>query len=700
MNFQHDEEVSFPAENDFRYDEADVKNIKDENIMWNILPSYDMYTSSVGKPLHEGPIPPDYDASSSITSPHMSDYGSSSLSFRQSNSNTNNSSTDNNNNANITIYEGVQSWKSSILDNIHYLRNMTDSDNFFSRNIKIDIHLTKDIGKVGEVPTPVNANQVEYQNGDLVNGYILINNTTKEPIDFTFFYVVFEGIFMINQNGQSKTKRVKKFIEMFDFAGSYNSLHINRLVTEYDGPFNWGPNACPFVPDKVDNTYGVMPGRKIPPDKTIKRFFSFKIPNNLLDIECDDNSYNHLQLPPTMGDKHIKDFSFNNTIIDYSVLARFIGKDALYNFNTNKGLDTKVVNDEGDEYVIFKDAKQSVRVVPFSFPPITSHPIIHYNNFIDVIDQKINMGEKIKQASHQKSNNDLSALIASFEDQLNPDKNVKLKQLYQRSRDNKQQPKPQTYNIDYLLKEKKIFNPKRYPLVVSTPKTTYRIPYKPPVTHNRVQKKLNGNIEIPITLMFSNKPVAIKRIRCEVIALTLESRNSSIPFEFNQDMLFSNKNVKIKDFYRDNDNFTTLIKQPCEAKLTQLKNLSKDIDISSCQIPKDLIDLLKVLSSIHEKYNSFKVNTWSLSQNNQILKQANELSIINDNNCCNFTLNLDLHDLSHITIDKNNPPPIALVPCFQSCYMCRFYYVRILITFANDEIIAFKVPLSIDNLSD
>ena len=40
----------------------------------------------------------------------------------------------------------------------------------------------------------------------------------------------------------------------------------------------------------------------IQPGVTYKRYFNFKIPNNLLDSECNDHGLSkHVDLPPTLG---------------------------------------------------------------------------------------------------------------------------------------------------------------------------------------------------------------------------------------------------------------------------------------------------------------------------------------------------------------------------------------------------------------
>ena len=63
-------------------------------------------------------------------------------------------------------------------------------------------------------PEFINPYVYEYQQGDVISGYIVIENASSKPIPFDMFVVLFEGVFMITNSDHGKSAipvKIKKF---------------------------------------------------------------------------------------------------------------------------------------------------------------------------------------------------------------------------------------------------------------------------------------------------------------------------------------------------------------------------------------------------------------------------------------------------------------------------------------------------------
>ena len=93
-----------------------------------------------------------------------------------------------------------------------------------------------------------------------------------------------------------------------------------------------------------------LKGKDYIPWDNLQTVFTFRIPNNLLDSECNDHALSkHVELPPTMGLSRwetahfperainkIKDFTLLNTSVSYGVMARFIGRKSTWEVDFGK----------------------------------------------------------------------------------------------------------------------------------------------------------------------------------------------------------------------------------------------------------------------------------------------------------------------------------------------------------------------------
>ncbi|CAH2353338.1 hypothetical protein CLIB1423_10S02718 [[Candida] railenensis] len=415
--------------------------------VWSILPSYHMYTSTISKSLDLNDDnnvfePPTYDDISTISSSHtLSNPNNSSDSRQNSTSNINSRSSVSSESSDFIVAdESTGQWQETILDNVHKLKRLTDcEDNSYAKNLKIEMFFTEDVGRVGVKPNFVDVSKYEYKQGDLINGYVMVENLSDKPIPFDMFYVLFEGNFSVQSNFQlgsiGEPKVVsKKFLEMFDFSASWNYAHINRLVTEFTNP-----HTCPDGIDHLDNTRQAFGSeRLIQPNRKYKRFFTFQIPNNLLDSTCDHSLSMHTALPPTIGtprsvsanskskvnqSSKVKDFSFIDTNISYSVDARFIGKASMYGenkVNLSKRSNSKIINTSGDEFLILKDTQRLVRIVQENEKIGINERIDKFrydklllDNFMARVDERLEYAEEMLAALSDSGTNSTVSPIPS-----------------------------------------------------------------------------------------------------------------------------------------------------------------------------------------------------------------------------------------------------------------------------------------------
>lgn len=236
----------------------------------------------------------------------------------------------------------------TVLDNIDRLSKSNSSP------LDIQIYVTK------KIPQPNYRNDLEtrlkeYSAGDVVNGYIVITNTSEAPVDFGLFMVSLEGTIRATERDDSdgahspmryKKVLVKKFLKMYDLNASYGYAHI---------PSSVGVEYRAFTKDNEGCILGLPNERVLEPFQKYKKFFTFTFPEKLLDNTCMHLILPHVLPPPSFGiDKscffhrgeHInlnkalgygnldirgtplltRDYAFDDISISYSIEAKFIDK--------------------------------------------------------------------------------------------------------------------------------------------------------------------------------------------------------------------------------------------------------------------------------------------------------------------------------------------------------------------------------------
>ncbi|KAK6463006.1 Bul1 N terminus-domain-containing protein [Scheffersomyces coipomensis] len=666
----------------------DYSQTSTDDPVWSILPSYEMFTQTINKNLNiEDPshlidsniyspngrlnLPAYNNNDNTIGTPSILSSASndSSLISHHHSASTSNSTASNSNSTQIIVAdETTNHWQETILDNIHKLKNLTFSNNTTSNNIDISVHFTKNVGVIGVKPIEIDPSFYEYKQGDYINGYVYIKSSHLETIPFDMFYLLFEGTFIIQgKNGSLEQIKIKNFLEMFDFSGSWNEAHINRLVTE-----NYNIYTCPNLFDTIDNSYlSFGPDKLIQPNKLYKRFFTFKIPTNLLDSECNDhNLSSHIELPPTIGISYyekilypttdrttLKDFAMLDTSIRYGVLARFIGRKSLYNVtesdfqnycnNKNNNI-AKLLNSSGDEFIILKESSNFMRILQQT-KSLTKNQLamryienkLWYNNLLSRINDKIELGNQLLLSiesnkfdssidiSKQLSKTELDFLKAKQEYIQGVHRDIK--QTYENNNDKK----VELYEIyQPVYKKSSLTNSLSTKLIgtvkLSTPKEQINIDYIPPPKFRKLSPLRFEHLEswkdviipidlsliLPSSIEYSSsissmikKLPEVRSFQAELIVLSIKSDEHAIPIEFHHDLIFnkpgSQKNARAQ--FIDNDTFTNNVVTPMRVESTKLYHLLKTLGSDNFKVEKQLIDDIKSICQLQEKNINLEV---------------------------------------------------------------------------------------------
>lgn len=720
--------------------------------IWTILPSYYMYQSTFYGELD----PPEYGEGESVSDTHASCAlsqqssgqltGATSLSHGSRLASTTPTTADG---SFIVADESTTSWRETLLDNIQSLRNLTDSDNEYSKGVNISVHFTENVGEKGVAPKHIDPLNFEYKQGDFLNGYILIRNEGTKPLPFDMFYVLFEGNFVVSNSKDpfdKKPVKVRKFLEMFDFAASYSEVTlVNRILSEHGNVMG----SCPLMIDPYDNTHLHIEADKVlHPGITYKRFFNFKIPVRLLDSECNDhNLTGHTELPPTLGmslaeksvwksaERPISDFSFIDASTNYAVLARIIGKANKYGAVQLTESGTKLINARGDEFIILKEYSSFIRILQESVILSDREKEVNkeasrvlYENFVSRIKEKLAVGKELLKAIESLDDNktmEISHRLAAMETVRAQTQNdtVKARQLYTRTnsnRDVKVLAKGKTYDIIVPIAKKQVFgHPKPIgTLMMSTPKTEYRLNY---ISPKRFRVRIpcdpsSWTVEIPLDFSYTPSSMGpadvtkfpeIRSLQAELVVFTLKSNNRPIPVELNHDFLFKNAPSTHSKTVRT-DNFTHLIKKPMQEYATELRSLAKLLGTNNFAIERSLVDDLSAMCNADEKYLNLVLRDLTIvDSKGQRLKYKRgvkvpwtkgeglsfrkQFSVVVDvTKAQRKTVNIPA-----LTDDYKSYDEFTLVPSFQTCLVSRLYYFRFLVSLSNDEIFEFKLPLSI-----
>lgn len=710
-----------------------------EDPVWTILPSYSMYESTFYGQLS----PPQYEESTTCSesvslSHHSTSTNPTSVSVGAHDS-VPSSSTNLTEPSLIVADENTCSWRETILDNIHNLRNFTDSDNAVSNQISISIHFTEDVGEPGKVPKHIDPLIFEYKQGDYLNGYILLENKSDGPINFEMFYVLFEGNFeVLNPDNTKSILKIKKFLEMYDFAASWNWTSVDRLLSDENEHF-----VCNSKIDPLDNTKLCIRHKQFVPGVKYKRFFTFKIPEKLLDTECNEhNLAGHTELPPTVGVSlkernlnitkmaPVTDFSFVGASTSYAVIARFIGRASQINEIEAENLKTKLINSTGDEFVIIKENVSFIRILQdLNCPSEAQKEVtretsrILYENFQKRVEEKIRQGSLLKQAianGDDVRTIDISARMAEEDALSGTTDAVKARQLYTRYDEATKQilvKKSKDVSLMVPIYKKSVFGSEKMQgtITVSTPRTDYLLNYMQPecFRSDAASNEELWKLQIPIEVTYSPcvtgvaKAPEIRGITSELVVFTLKSDKRPIPVELNHGFLFKNVIQDTKSM-RLTDDFDHIVKMPMQQYSKKLISLMSDLGLENFKVEKSLAEDLIAMASVETKYNNLSLRQTKIVDRDGETKDVEDglklgLERNKDGNFSNeFKLLIDARKAQKKEFPRKDLAEnyksfneFCLVPSFQTCLFSRMYYIKIFIHLSTSDIIELKLPVTI-----
>ncbi|GME79711.1 unnamed protein product [Ambrosiozyma monospora] len=156
--------------------------------------------------------------------------------------------------------------------------------------IKLTIVLTKK--PISEnIPSEMETPLKLYKPGDIVTGYMLVENIGKDPIPFEMFLVSLEGTATIKSNDRKKLTRTR-FLKMCDICASFHYEYIDVGPTK---------DRCCELCTETGAQYGLPMDKILKPGEKRKKILLFKIPFTLLDSVCEHQSPEHLVLPSSFG---------------------------------------------------------------------------------------------------------------------------------------------------------------------------------------------------------------------------------------------------------------------------------------------------------------------------------------------------------------------------------------------------------------
>lgn len=632
-------------------------------------------------------------------------------------------------------------WDKTVLAHVHKLTNLSDENNEMAQNLEVKVVFTESVCKVGVKPDIIDLAEIEHRQGDYLHGYVTIKNTWDKPIPFDMVYVAFEGILCVKPISNDPKERespmvVYKFLNMLDLFASWSYANIDRLATDSGDPHDW----CEGETDPQDNTLlSIDIKRMFMPGITYKRFFSFRVPERLLDDCCDLHSLDiHCQVPPSLGYAYnlngpkthparnfkFKDFSPMNSFVGYAVSARVIGRGSQY------GLQLKQ-----DKYVLVSESYMPIRVIPYTVQHLypSSHNYEVSVNFKDLKSQaqsKIEQGQLVAESQRTESAGTLSSFVPLTSNTSRTSLsliNDKMRHLYIQPSRGDRTPKK---NDERYFRHISLFKKKGITgsvkgcgtLYLSTPQATYSFPYIPPIEYRNPLQEYQTRVRIPIEISYAcekNESAhvipTLKEITAELVVFTVSSRKHEIPIEFNHEMCFDDEIVDDMGMKRieDLNGFDQKVVKPFQNYYSTLISLMKTIGFndSAFRVETKLFKDIKSLASLQTKRITLPISHVSVYEENS-LNPCRDLSAVSyDIADSTVSNNLHVHskkleievDLKHCQWKtladqdlRKGLDLICLVPNFQKCFMSRIYFLRVFVKYRHGVTQVLHLPVTIN----
>lgn len=240
----------------------------------------------------------------------------------------------------------------------------------------------------------------EYTSGDIINGYVVIENRSQHPLRFEMFYVTLEGCTCVIDKKQGK-RTIKRFLRMVDLSASWSYSNIDLATGFQYTPGDIDPDGC---------VLGLNNDRFLQRGVRYKKFFTFKFPNQLLDISCKHEIFCHCLVPPSFGvDKYKNHARYSNiklnSMLGYGHLGTkgspILTNDLCgENVSVSYTIDARIVGKDSktSELTIMKEKEYNLRFIPFGFcQPLTGEgdPIKQMNALQKLIEERMEALEKV-----------------------------------------------------------------------------------------------------------------------------------------------------------------------------------------------------------------------------------------------------------------------------------------------------------------
>ncbi|KAM9931416.1 hypothetical protein OXX80_008933 [Metschnikowia pulcherrima] len=686
--------------------------------IWNILPSYQLYESTFAKSMNpsvenfEGEPPVYEDSPPNPESPGAStDYFG-----RQANPS----------NTGSAFRTPEPRWENSILAHSHRMKHVDEFNKSIADKLKIDIVLTKKPGQKGRVPDMYNPLEMEFSQGDSIHGHVVVMNTCTEPLSFDMFSVVFEGRISVNNNDATSGTRpllFYKFLNMFDYNASWTPVFFEDYSPE-------NPDCI----DPVDGTTLQFPfERHLMPGVAYKKFFSFTIPAKLLDCACEIHEIpHHCLLFPSIGlDKNVflqrmrklretplksertpfattssskkqglsssnpapkkkapnlitRDYGFPDTSISYSVETKVIGKRSVYE---------KPGKPHNEEFIVVKEASLPLRVVPRDIGMGEQDDDYiaerHYDSFLKNVKKCIDLGQRLESGEDKTTlTRKLSVAKQTYNAAAQPTKDAIREGVYEVHLPYRKKHLTQSAKVVGLLKAS--FSRLEHTV-------QYEVPYVfAPVLSHATEKPTKLRVEIHLEYSSIERdargihPPEIRGISARIAICTVRSKKYPIPIELTQEMKFRN-------ILGSSDCVEKYVVSPFKTYLEEMKKLIGMYGMSVLGISQQLLMDVKSLANLDSKTAMLKVDTiavntegglhhWKETHGQKKAEKKVEIEV--------DIQSLFIKDAKRPTEDKLMGA-LTLVPSFQSCIMCRYYYSLIEIKLGNGETMPIKIPFKI-----
>ncbi|ODQ48808.1 hypothetical protein PICMEDRAFT_14338 [Pichia membranifaciens NRRL Y-2026] len=233
---------------------SDKANISNE--FSDLLPSFEMHNFMFNRTLTDD-LPPAYQES-------ITDTVGSSTQYSES----------------VPFSEPALNPANFVLNNLHKLQKI---------NLPFDVQvtLTEKLPQPG-LPYESRNPLKQYFPGDMVYGFVIFENKSDTSLPFEMLLVSMEceiGVTHPKNKRQVKTK----VLRMYDLVASYNFLYVDYQNTQ-----------CNML-DPSDNTRIGFRSRVMDPGTRVKKFFKFRIPQTMLDDNCEEQFPEHLKIVPSFG---------------------------------------------------------------------------------------------------------------------------------------------------------------------------------------------------------------------------------------------------------------------------------------------------------------------------------------------------------------------------------------------------------------